>query len=684
MLLAAGVVGANATKLYATYGTPAGNGSWDAKTGTYKWTGSYSNLMTIFTFANGELADYESLHLTTSDYVDGPYRVCFMNGSTAVATISFYSAGQKDLVLSERTETKDLDLSKITHLSFGGASGSGSIKITKTPYLEKPTEFTFNDQGKAYLYPSDLKATAWGLDSYDEETGIVVKSTTGYGGISFDFGADGFDFSNITNIEINIDGEKDDIRDYANVTDLNNHTQYISATGGAYTLGDNIDSNIKTWNLGLNGKTGTMKINYVCFTSSVLKAAPGEEIAMSNLTSYLFNSETSSFESAGYSPSYRVNENTGAAYFGVDWSGENCQRYTDVEGYKAIRIHSAEGNVPRAMFFNKEGNNQTAFNFTWNTEGYYELSLSEVYSSVNNYKLISVRPQQYTSSSIAGICMVIDNPVYDYSISGSGLILPSVAAALADAAATAIDATGVTKATALTTANPNCLIVANEGMVTNAQNVIVDGTCAKLVLTDGYPFKAPANFTATAATYTTAIDSEVKAGTLCLPFAATLPTGVTAYTLTYTGGDEAMATKVEGAIAANTPVLVNGKGDAQFNGSNADVIASAANVSGALTGVFETTAVPAGSYVLQKGGEGLGFYKVAEGSTINAKPFRAYLTAQGAGARLKIAFADTTTGIESVTAKEQQDGQCFDLQGRRVAQPTKGLYIVNGKKVIMK
>lgn len=43
----------------------------------------------------------------------------------------------------------------------------------------------------------------------------------------------------------------------------------------------------------------------------------------------------------------------------------------------------------------------------------------------------------------------------------------------------------------------------------------------------------------------------------------------------------------------------------------------------------------------------------------------------------------TTTGITNVKA-EINDGVIYDMQGRRVAQPSKGLYIVNGKKVILK
>ena len=56
-------VGASAVKLDATFGTPAGNGSWDANTNTYTWTGSTNNLMTIFSFSNGDLAKYSKIHL---------------------------------------------------------------------------------------------------------------------------------------------------------------------------------------------------------------------------------------------------------------------------------------------------------------------------------------------------------------------------------------------------------------------------------------------------------------------------------------------------------------------------------------------------------------------------------------------------------------------------------------------
>jgi hypothetical protein len=46
---------------------------------------------------------------------------------------------------------------------------------------------------------------------------------------------------------------------------------------------------------------------------------------------------------------------------------------------------------------------------------------------------------------------------------------------------------------------------------------------------------------------------------------------------------------------------------------------------------------------------------------------------------------DGTTGVNDVrgNVKEISDS-IFDLQGRKVSKPTKGLYIMNGKKVFVK
>ena len=91
-------------------------------------------------------------------------------------------------------------------------------------------------------------------------------------------------------------------------------------------------------------------------------------------------------------------------------------------------------------------------------------------------------------------------------------------------------------------------------------------------------------------------------------------------------------------------------------------------------------------YVLNKGTNGVGFYKLKATEpygTIGAN--KAYLTYSGSQAPTFFAFGNETTGIEMPTVEDvNADAVVYDLQGRRVVNPTKGLYIVNGKKVVIK
>ena len=99
-----------------------------------------------------------------------------------------------------------------------------------------------------------------------------------------------------------------------------------------------------------------------------------------------------------------------------------------------------------------------------------------------------------------------------------------------------------------------------------------------------------------------------------------------------------------------------------------------------LTGTMTSITNPGNAYVLN-GKNGAGFYKLSDGGTIGAN--KAYLTYSGAGAREFFLF-DEATGIEMPTVEDvNADALVYDLQGRRVVNPTKGLYIVNGKKVFI-
>lgn len=76
---------------------------------------------------------------------------------------------------------------------------------------------------------------------------------------------------------------------------------------------------------------------------------------------------------------------------------------------------------------------------------------------------------------------------------------------------------------------------------------------------------------------------------------------------------------------------------------------------------------------------GIGFYKVI--SSLSPAQGKAYLETASQLARMSFIFEDEPTSINSIETTKNAEGY-YDLQGRRVAQPTKGLYIVNGKKFI--
>ena len=160
-----------------------------------------------------------------------------------------------------------------------------------------------------------------------------------------------------------------------------------------------------------------------------------------------------------------------------------------------------------------------------------------------------------------------------------------------------------------------------------------------------------------------------------------------AYTVTVSG-TTATLTSVKGKkIPANTGIILKGTdGDAislpLTTASTDEIGTNDLQVSdGTVTSDGSTTI-----YVLAKGSSGVGFYKLADGKKVLAG--KAYLEVTSVSpSRSFIGIGDDTTGITMVQGEGfmvNGSDNYYDLQGRRVAQPTKGLYIVNGKKVIIK
>lgn len=57
---------------------------------------------------------------------------------------------------------------------------------------------------------------------------------------------------------------------------------------------------------------------------------------------------------------------------------------------------------------------------------------------------------------------------------------------------------------------------------------------------------------------------------------------------------------------------------------------------------------------------------------------------QDGGSTLRILYVGTTTGIDGLAAEHSKVNAVYDLQGRKAAEPGKGVYIVNGEKVLVK
>ncbi|MBR5394048.1 MAG: hypothetical protein IK144_03070 [Bacteroidaceae bacterium] len=174
-------------------------------------------------------------------------------------------------------------------------------------------------------------------------------------------------------------------------------------------------------------------------------------------------------------------------------------------------------------------------------------------------------------------------------------------------------------------------------------------------------------------------------GTLILPFAYTLPSGVDAYSELSVSGDAVQGTKINSGneVSANTPVLLKGSGTFDVSGAAASV--EDTYTSGILTGTYASYTTVAGDYVLQNQSGTYAFYKV-NGTTPTVKPFRAYMPASVGGSAKAFTFNldGVETAINEIVNSKLVNGKCYNLAGQRVSNPSRGIYVIGGRKVIVK
>ncbi len=200
--------------------------------------------------------------------------------------------------------------------------------------------------------------------------------------------------------------------------------------------------------------------------------------------------------------------------------------------------------------------------------------------------------------------------------------------------------------------------------------VINDGTYYKTIAVT-YPAKTSETATITGAKYATYVPTMQVA----------VPEGVSAYIVSAASETSATLTEVS-VIPANTPVIIYKDVDTDtevtFEATEDDADDVSANK---LTYSDKAVTADGSQYILANNESVVGFYKAS--GTIAAR--KAYLT-QAAGANfISINFNGEATGISEVQSAEGRvQSGVYNIAGQRVAQPTKGLYIVNGKKVVVK
>lgn len=389
-----------------------------------------------------------------------------------------------------------------------------------------------------------------------------------------------------------------------------------------------------------------------------------------------------------------------SAYFNgnVDW---NC--YADLSQYKTMVIKGTGGSL-RVMYNRPETGTCPEISASLaGGEAVIDLSSYEKFN-LNAIKVNWGNTATVNSIMLTGGGTTVD--LADYYISGMGYNDPSVAAALADEHATVIDLQGYTGKTDHTfaSANPNCILIyKEENKIGNrfdgrnlAKNLGNSYDTWSIGLKDNFDFFSPINIaTGGNATYTRDLGTNTW-GITVIPFAldVTADGSPEVYVLSEEDGTTLkFAKQTSGTIAAGSVILYykeNG-GEAKLTGKNIAVTADGFNIQPTSVNGWYTAQsyrhqviddVTTDPYL-----KDYEVYAISGNKFVHAtkkltlKPFRAlYLCKKGssaAKASFGISIGDNTTGIEEpLNITETAEAQRYDIMGRKVSAPAKGVNIV--------
>ena len=299
---------------------------------------------------------------------------------------------------------------------------------------------------------------------------------------------------------------------------------------------------------------------------------------------------------------------------------------------------------------------------------------------------------------------------FDYSIDGTALTIKNGEVKAADYSTnlvaglamgmTSIDLSGVTIAdenfydNIVAAYGNNAVYFVGDNNV-EGDNIVKNGKAQTLTLVDEVddeemPFGSAFDFTAAAVSYDREFNTEANyVQSFVLPFGFTVPDGTTVAELSSVNGDN-LVFKSVAETEANKPYLVVTT-DGEFINKLTNVQVKAT------TGADLTTTVDGvshiGSYTAQNVANVYGYAngKFVKANTGSVKPFRTYIKVTGAQAApmaFGVNIEGTVTGINNATAAATAKEAIYNLQGVRVSGDlkhlTKGVYIVNGQKVVVK
>ena len=180
--------------------------------------------------------------------------------------------------------------------------------------------------------------------------------------------------------------------------------------------------------------------------------------------------------------------------------------------------------------------------------------------------------------------------------------------------------------------------------------------------------------------------------TLCLPFNVKLPENSTvkAYYASAAAEDVLKLTEITGIIPANQGVILQNTSETEVANINLTITTDeATSLNGnKLEGV---TAKREGydalsNYVLADKNGATGFYKAKFTAIVANKAYLPVANVQGVqGVMMAFSFGNEVTGIDNVNAAAPAAKKYYDLQGRRVLYPAKGIFVTeDGQKVLFK